>query len=76
MGVWTALVMALQLLLCLDVEAQVLGECQPCEVSNSDSDDHFEFAAQDKIFPAVSFPTTGKCSSSHWTGCDVILHFH
>lgn len=27
MGVWTALVVALQLLLCLDVEAQVFGEC-------------------------------------------------
>lgn len=37
MGVWTALVVALQLLLCLDVDAQVLGECQTCEVSN----DHF-----------------------------------
>lgn len=41
MGVWTALLVALQLLLCLDVDAQVLGECQTCEVSNSDADDHF-----------------------------------
>lgn len=46
MGVWTALVVALQLLLCLDVEAQVFGECHTCEVPNSDSDDHFGFAVK------------------------------
>lgn len=56
MGVWTALVVALQLLLCLDVEAQVLGECQACEVSNSDSRDHFEFAVQTKSFQLRASP--------------------
>lgn len=39
MGVWTALLVALQLLLkmCLDAEAQVLGECRTYEVSKDDS---------------------------------------